>query len=75
MIAWTIFYHPIYLDGHGSTLWLLLPLCLSVALTYKTIRLHSLRRLHLAVLALMIYMIAGLVALGLGLWAIQTFLP
>jgi len=75
MIAWVLFKHPMLLDASGWSLLLLGPLCLSVAITYKTIRVNSLRRLPLEVLSLMGYMIAGLAALGAGLWAIQAFWP
>ena len=75
MIAWTLFYHPMQLDGGGGTLWLLLPLCASVATVYKTIRTNNLRRLPLEVLGLITYMILGLIALGAVLWLIQRYLP
>ena len=75
MIAWTLFYNPLPLNGDGWTLWLVLPLCLSVAATYKAIRTENLRRLPLEVLALMGYMTVGLVALGVALWTIHTYWP
>ena len=73
MIAWTIFYNPILLPAHHwKTLILILPLSLSVALAYKTVRTKNLRRLPLEVLWAMGYILAGLVALGLGLWILQA---
>lgn len=75
MIAWTLFVNPIALNADGWTLWLILPLCASVAITYKTIRTESLRRLPLEVIALMCYMMFGLIALGGVLWTLHTFWP
>jgi len=75
MIAWVLFKHPMILDAGGWSLWLLGPLCLSVAITYKTIRIDRLRRLPLEVLWLMGYIAAGLAALGAGLWLIQAYWP
>jgi hypothetical protein len=57
------------------TLWLLLPLCASVAIVYKTIRVDSLRRLPVEAGVLIIYMLGGLFALGASLWAIIEFMP
>jgi len=74
MIAWTVFYNPMALPANGWTLWLVLPLCLSVAITYKTIRTQDLRRLPLEVAALMGYISVGLVSLGVGLWLIHNLL-
>lgn len=59
----------------SMTLWLLLPLCASVAIVYKTIRVDSLRRLPLEAGVLIIYMLGGLCALGAGLWAVTEFMP
>ena len=74
MIAWTLFYHPTTLH-FGSLLWLLMPLCASVAITYKAIRTENIRRLHIQVLALLAYMAVGLVGLGVGLWLLHTYWP
>ena len=69
MIAWILFTNPIILPANGWTLWLILPLCAAVATAYKAVRTDNLRRLPLEILSAMAYMIAGLVLLGLGLWA------
>jgi hypothetical protein len=61
--------------GTPTALALLLPLLLSVAVIYKTVRLDDLRRLPMQVLMLMLYMIGGLGALAVGLWALHTFWP
>ncbi len=75
MIAWILFYNPMPLRADGWTLWLIVPLCASVAITYKAIRTQNLRRLPLEVLGVIAYMIAGLIALGGGLWALQALIP
>ena len=74
MTAWVLFRTPMPLEAGSWMLWLLLPLCMAVAIVYKTVRTKNLRRLPLEVLALMGYMTAGLVALGIGLWLFHTFL-
>lgn len=53
---------------------MLLPLCLSVAIIYKAVRIQNLRRFPWEVLALMGYMIVGLIGLGVVLWATQALL-
>ncbi|MCP4375436.1 MAG: hypothetical protein GY794_04590 [bacterium] len=56
-------------------LWLLLPLCAAVAIIYKTIRISDLRQLPKQAGILIIFMLAGLVALGAGLWVIHEYWP
>lgn len=73
MIA-TIFVNPITIPFRYQ-LWMLLPLCAAVATVYKTIRTTNVRRLHIEILALLAYMVGGLVALGVVLWAIHTYWP
>ena len=63
------------LNSGGWSLWLLLPLCASVAIIYKTVRTKNLRRLPVEVLGLVVYMTVGLVALGMGLWLVHTIVP
>jgi hypothetical protein len=65
----TLFVNPITLSNQ-AVLWLILPLCLSVAIIYKTIRTRNLRRLPLEIASLMAYMVGGLVLLGAVLWGI-----
>ena len=74
MMGWALFYNPMNLTFHGL-LYLLVPLCLSVAVVYKTIRVKHLRRLPVAIAGLIGYMLVGLLALGAGLWAIQRYWP
>ena len=58
-----------------SLLWPLLPLCASVAITYKTVRTRDIGRLWLQIAALLAYMIGGLMALGAALWLLQRYWP
>ena len=70
MNGWTLFYNPMTLDFY-RLLWLLLPLCAFVAITYKTIRVENLRRLPLEILLLCVYLVLGLSGLGVGLYIVQ----
>ena len=74
MPAWTIFQNPITIHS-DSLLWLLAPLCVAVAVVYKAIRVHDIRRFHWEVLVLLGYMLVGLVVLGGGLWLLQEYWP
>ena len=74
MIAFTLFKTPMLL-GFDSLLWLLLPLCAAVAVTYKTVRTRDMKRLPRQIALLLAYMAGGLVALGLGLWLLHTYWP
>lgn len=65
MIA--MFTRPMALSFH-SLLWLLPPLCASVAIVYKTIRTHDLRHLPREIIVLLAYMLAGLLVLGGLFW-------
>jgi len=73
MIA-KLFTHPIILPFH-TILWLVLPLCASVAVVYKTIRVNNIRRMPMEAGVLLVYMAVGLGALGLGLWAVHAYWP
>jgi hypothetical protein len=72
MIAWMIFLNPMVL-GFNTELWLLLPLCAAVAIVYKTIRVDDLRHLAREIVALIAYMVVGLVALSVVLWLIHEY--
>ena len=74
MIAWSLFVNPMLLNGGRWTLSLLLPLCVSAAIVYKTLRTNNLRRLPLEILSLIGYMVLGLIALGLGLWIVAAIM-
>jgi len=69
-----LFVHPQILP-FDMILWLVLPLCASVAVIYKTIRVHDLRQLPVQAGILIILMLAGLFTLGVGLWAIHEYWP
>jgi hypothetical protein len=71
MIA-TLFVNPILIP-QTAVLWMILPMCLSVAIVYKTVRTGDLRKLPREIAGLMVYMTGGLVLLGLVLWLVQTF--
>ncbi len=70
MIAWTLFQNPITVPASLS-LWLILPLCFSIALVYKTIRIGEIRSLPRHIPILIAYMTGGLVILGGALWLLQ----
>jgi len=70
----TLFYNPMTLSW-GSVLWLLAPLCATVAIVYKTVRTEDIRGLPLQAAVLLAYMLGGLTALGAALWLILKFWP
>ncbi len=49
---------------------LMLPLCLSIAVIYKTTRCDDLREVPVAALTLWVTIVVGLLAVGVGLWAV-----
>ncbi|MCE5278039.1 MAG: hypothetical protein ABFD92_05730 [Planctomycetaceae bacterium] len=69
-----LFYNPVDLPW-GLHVWLMLPLCLAVAIIYKTIRVKHLRQLPLAVVGLVCYIVLGLAALGAALAALHAWWP
>ena len=71
MIGWIIFYNPLTIP-HSLALWGVLPLCLSVAVVYKTIRTKNLRSLPVEIPVLIAYMVGGLILLSAILWAVQA---
>jgi len=74
MILATLFLNPLHIPA-SAALWLVIPLCASVAILYKAIRVHDVRRLPWEAAKLILYMVSGLVALGAGLWAIVKYWP
>lgn len=70
MIAWALFVNPMTVP-QTCVLWWILPLCLSVAVVYKTVRTTDLRKLPREVAGLMLYMVGGLILLGAVLWLVQ----
>ena len=74
MWAWALFRNPVTLSFY-SQIWLMLPLCASVAVVYKAVRTQDLRRLPLEILGAFLYILAGLGALGAALWLILAYWP
>ena len=73
MIA-QLFVHPQILP-FDMIPWLLLPLCVSVAVIYKTVRVNDIRRLPVQAGILIVLMLGGLIALGATLWIIHEYWP
>jgi hypothetical protein len=65
----TLFVTGIELSGIQRFL-LMPPLCLCIAIVYKTTRCESLRDIPLATIVLWITIVIGMYAVGLGLWAL-----
>ncbi len=53
---------------------LMLPLCLSVAVVYKTTRMKDIRAIPAAVLVLWATIVLAMCAVGVGLWALFSIL-
>ncbi len=58
---------PIHPSGVQRLL-LLIPLCLSISIVYKTTRCERLREIPLATLALWVTLIGGMVGVGVLMW-------
>ena len=56
----------------GQRFLLMLPLCLSVAIVYKTTRCASLRDMPVSALVLWVTIVLGMYAVGFGLWALYS---
>ena len=69
----SIFTTPIFMTGHQHAL-LLLPLCLSIAVVYKTSRCADVRDIPLTSLVLWATIVLGMYAVGVGLWALSLLL-
>jgi len=52
----------------------MLPLCLSIAIVYKTARCNNLKELPAAALILWVTIVLGMVLVGAGLWITFTLL-
>ncbi len=52
----------------------MLPLCLSIAIVYKTARCNNLKELPVATLILWVTIVLGMVGVGVGLWAVFSIL-
>ncbi|HDZ22583.1 hypothetical protein LCGC14_0284050 [marine sediment metagenome] len=73
MIAWTLFVNPIAMPP-GSILWLCIPLCVSVAAIYRTLRVERLAGVWWRILVLTAEIVGGLFALAVVLWLILAYL-
>jgi len=58
----------------GRRAWFILPLCLSIAVVYKTLRVPDLRKVPLASIVLWITIVISMYAVGVGLWAVFSLL-
>ena len=70
MLLLTIFTTAVRLSGPQHAL-LLLPLCLSVALVYKTIRCSRVRDIPVASIVLAVTIVAGMYAVGIAFFLAQ----
>ncbi len=66
-----IFKHPVQLGINH--IWLVIPLCMVLAVVYKTIRVRHLRQLPLQILGLWAYIFVGLAALAATLWLLLEY--
>ena len=74
MTVLALFDKPMTLHFY-SLLWLLMPLCVAVAVVYKTLRTEILARLPMEIARLVAYMAAGLTVLALALWMLHEYWP
>lgn len=68
----SVFVYPVTMGW--NSLWLVLPLCMVLAVVYKTVRVRSLRELPLRILALWTYIIGGLVVLGVVFYLLLEYI-
>ncbi|MDY7011080.1 MAG: hypothetical protein SVV80_10070 [Planctomycetota bacterium] len=66
-----IFKHPVQMGGNH--IWLVIPLCMVLAVVYKTIRVHSLRQLFMQILSLWAYIFVGLAVLAVAFWILVEY--
>ncbi len=66
-----IFKHPVQLGI--DHIWLVIPLCMVLAVVYKTIRVRHLRQLPLQILGLWAYIFVGLTVLAAALWLLLEY--
>lgn len=68
----TLFVHPIQLSG--PMFWAVLPVCVAVAVVYRTIRIQFISHLAMAIIKLSLQIILSVAALMLAGWAIINWL-
>ena len=66
-----IFKHPIQMGV--SHIWLVLPLCMVLAVVYKTVRVKHIRQLPMQILSLWAYIFVGLVSLAVVFWLLVEY--
>ncbi len=71
LIAWLT--TPVQLSGVWRLL-LLIPLCLSISVVYKTIQCERLGDIPQAILALWVTIIGGMIGVGVLMWAVFMLL-
>ncbi|MCK4624129.1 MAG: hypothetical protein KAV00_02375 [Phycisphaerae bacterium] len=66
-----IFKHPIQMGA--DHIWLVLPLCMVLAVVYKTVRVKHIKQLPLQILSLWAYIFVGLVSLAVAFWLLVEY--
>ena len=64
---------PVALSGTGKLL-LMFPLCLSIAIIYKTTRCERVHELPRAVFGLWVTIVVGMFSVGAGLWIVDLLM-
>ena len=59
---------------NGYRLLFMLPLCLCIAVVYKTLRCRRLSDIPVAALVLWVTIVVGMYSVGVGLWALFTIM-
>lgn len=73
LLVLALFSSPLMLSGMQRSL-LVLPLCLSISVVYKTIRCERLADMPVAALGLWVTIILGMYAVGIGVWLLNLLL-
>ena len=71
MNNWQLFVNPVQMGV--SHIWLVLPLCMVLAVVYKTVRVKHLRQLPLQILGLWAYIFVGLTSLAVAFWLLVEY--
>ena len=69
-----LFTTAIELASRHQRLLLILPLCLSIAIVYKTTRCENLREVPVAALVLWGTIVVGMYAVGVGVWLLFSIM-
>lgn len=69
LLVAALFVDALPVSGHGRIA-LILPLCLAIAIVYKTLRMEDMRKAPMAVLPLWITIVVGMYVTGVALWAV-----